>query len=119
MDNYKPQVHYRISKEWLLNTTSHGCPEGRALTDWYEAQTCKDSEVTELDEPIVYDLHKDPFELYPLLSNNTMLSDILVQFEKVVERHEETIDEDEIVWQLGHFNATVIPCCNYPKCKCE
>lgn len=81
------------------------------------ALECRESQLVELDEPQVFNLHRDPYELWPL--NNDDIKLVLEKVEKLVELHEETLDFDEITQQLGQYNATVIPCCNYPKCKCD
>lgn len=65
------------------------------------------------DPPLIYDVQKDPFELYPL---HTYLN-LTNYVREIVRKHKATIVP--VPEQLQKRNANVTPCCNPPHCRCD
>ncbi|KAI1728052.1 sulfatase domain-containing protein [Ditylenchus destructor] len=92
------------------------CPEGKPKKDWYVSQTCPDSQLIRHNPPTLYDLQRDPYELYPI-NNYTKAAEILDLINLLVDRHKATVTP--VPEQLGKFNKKVMPCCNPPHCQCD
>lgn len=119
--NYK--VHYMTSPIFKNFTKDPNlqefCPGGKPRADWYVSQTCPDSQLIRHDPPLVYDLYRDPFELYPLVENGSdgIVPRVLAKVNHIRAQHRRSIVP--VPEQLGHFSRSVMPCCDPPRCKCD
>ncbi|KAL3077299.1 hypothetical protein niasHS_013288 [Heterodera schachtii] len=119
--NYK--VHYMTSPIFKNFTKDPNleefCPGGKPRADWYVSQTCPDSQLITHSPPLVYDLYRDPFEMYPLVDSagEWTVSVVLDKVGTILEKHIGTMFP--VPPQLGHFSPEVKPCCNWPKCRCD
>lgn len=112
------KIHFHTVPIVNQSQLEMNCPGGMPLDDMYISADCPDSEAIANDPPLVYDLLKDPFELYPLNTTTAVgLDEALAQVKELVESHKQSIGE--VKDQLGDFATTVMPCCNPPKCECS
>uniref|UniRef100_A0A914KHC9 Sulfatase N-terminal domain-containing protein n=2 Tax=Meloidogyne incognita TaxID=6306 RepID=A0A914KHC9_MELIC len=119
--NYK--VHYMTSPIFKNFTKDPNleefCPDGKPRADWYVSQTCPESQLIRHDPPLVHDLYRDPYELYPLVDTGDkgVVARILAKVGRILVEHLDSIVD--VPPQLGHFSKAVNPCCNPPLCKCN
>jgi hypothetical protein len=102
------------------------CPEGKPRADWsvplllfrhqippfsprYVSQTCPESQLIRHDPALVYDLYRDPFELYPLVDtgNDGIVARVLARVDRLYAEHVRSIVP--VPAQLGHFSRAVTP----------
>ncbi|CAB3396492.1 unnamed protein product [Caenorhabditis bovis] len=116
--NYK--VHYKTSPIFLNTTTDpkldEYCPNGKPKKDWYVSQICPDEDLQKHYPPLVFDLIRDPYEQYPL-QNSVKSQEIRFLATQILTKHKASIVKVPPI--LGHFNKTIIPCCNPPTCICD
>ncbi|GMS83166.1 hypothetical protein PENTCL1PPCAC_5341, partial [Pristionchus entomophagus] len=114
------KVHYKTSpiflNETAAQTLAQWCPDGKPKDDWYVSQRCPDSELTTHDPPLVFDLDLDPFEMYPLVDSERS-NEIRYKANEFIAHHRSTIVT--VPQQLGHYNQSILPCCDPPNCKCD
>ncbi|CAI5452164.1 unnamed protein product [Caenorhabditis angaria] len=118
MGDYK--VHYKTSPIFL-NTSidpnlDYFCPNGKPKSDWYVSQICPDEQLQKHYPPLVFDLIRDPYEQYPL-QNTVKSQEIRFEATKILSAHKSSLVK--VPSMLGHFNESVIPCCNPPLCSCD
>ena len=75
----------------------------------YVSQTCPEHQLIRHQPPLVYDLYRDPFELYPLVNTGTegVVSQVLRKAEAILNDHRRSIVA--VPEQLGHFSRDVTP----------
>ncbi|KAF8354364.1 hypothetical protein PRIPAC_95987 [Pristionchus pacificus] len=113
------KIHYKTSPIFRNGTyegTKQMCPGGKPLDDWYVSQKCPEEHLTKHDPPLVYDVVFDPYESYPLVDDE-LLAKIRAQASRKILEHRMSITP--VKQQLGHFNASIMPCCNPPSCICN
>uniref|UniRef100_A0A915NQH2 Uncharacterized protein n=1 Tax=Meloidogyne floridensis TaxID=298350 RepID=A0A915NQH2_9BILA len=78
------------------------CPDGKPRAD---CQTCPESQLIRHDPPLVHDLYRDPYELYPLVDTGDkgVVARILAKVGRILVEHLDSI----------------VDCCNPPLCKCN
>ncbi|GMT13715.1 hypothetical protein PFISCL1PPCAC_5012, partial [Pristionchus fissidentatus] len=114
------KVHYKTSPIFLNETASatlaQWCPDGKPKDDWYVSQKCPEDQLTVHDPPMVFDLDVDPYELYPLVVSEKS-NEIRHQASEFITFHRSTIVA--VPQNLGHYNNSILPCCNPPECRCD
>ncbi|KAF8363888.1 sul-2 [Pristionchus pacificus] len=114
------KVHYKTSPIFLNETASktlaQWCPDGKPKDDWYVSQKCPESQLTIHDPPLVFDLDVDPYEMYPLVVSERS-DKIRFKASEFITYHRSTIVE--VPQQLGHYNTSMLPCCDPPACRCD
>ncbi|TKS67327.1 Arylsulfatase H [Collichthys lucidus] len=92
---------------------------------------CHGEHVTHHDPPLMYDLYQDPSESWPLTPNNEPLyTEILEQTAKAVERHRNTLAnnqatdghgvQSQMTWKKILWRPWLQPCCGtFPFCGCK
>ncbi|KAI1727168.1 sulfatase domain-containing protein [Ditylenchus destructor] len=121
-EEYK--IHFattRILRNFTTSPNFEGlCPGGIPKEDWYVDAYCPDDKLITLTYPELYDLGKDPFELFPLPLSDQNILKIYEKMFEIREKHRKSV-----VWvqsQLDHTDDTVVPCCDetaVPKCSCN
>lgn len=81
----------------------------------FTRESCFGDDVIKHEPPLIYDIYKDPGELFPL--NSTKYSDILAKVNNMVQAHISSIAL--VASQIGNYNADLQPCCNPPNCVCN
>ncbi|XGW02712.1 hypothetical protein V3C99_014609 [Haemonchus contortus] len=114
------KIHYRTSPIFLNDTVDPNlpylCPNGKPRADWYVSQTCPDEQLIVHNPPLVFDLVKDPYELFALEESEYVL-EIRAFGAQVLKEHLKSLIP--VPNQLGHFNKQLTPCCNPPYCQCD
>uniref|UniRef100_A0A0N5BLL6 Sulfatase domain-containing protein n=1 Tax=Strongyloides papillosus TaxID=174720 RepID=A0A0N5BLL6_STREA len=114
------KIHYKTSPIFLNSTEDKNledyCPNGKPKKDWYVSQTCPEEDLITHNPPLIYNISKDPYELYPL-KNNKVIRMIREVFQDIKNNHISSIIP--VSDQLGDYDTNVIPCCDPPKCHCD
>ncbi|KAJ1373234.1 Sulfatase, variant 2 [Parelaphostrongylus tenuis] len=114
------KIHYRTSPIFYNDTVdpnlSYFCPDGKPRADWYVSQTCPDEHLEVHTPPLVFDLSKDPFERFALEESQPVL-EMRALAAEILEAHRESLVP--VRSQLGHFDQSLTPCCDPPKCDCN
>ncbi|CEF70414.1 Sulfatase domain and Alkaline phosphatase-like, alpha/beta/alpha domain and Alkaline-phosphatase-like, core domain-containing protein [Strongyloides ratti] len=114
------KIHYKTSPIFLNSTNDikleDYCPNGKPKNDWYVSQTCPDKDLITHNPPLIYNISKDPYELYPL-KDNKIVKMIREVFKDIMDSHIQSIIP--VPDQLGNYDPNVIPCCDPPKCRCD
>lgn len=114
------KVHYRTSPIFLNDTAnpnlSYFCPNGKPRADWYVSMLCPDEHLMVHTPPLVFNLTKDPFELFPL-EESQLVHEMRALADDILREHRNTLVN--VPTQLGHFDENVTPCCDPPKCTCD
>ncbi|KAH7723770.1 CRE-SUL-2 protein [Aphelenchoides avenae] len=116
--NFK--VHFMASlifKNFSIDPKlEENCPGGKPLRDWYVSQTCPEKDLMRHEPPLVYVLHTDPYELYPIPEDQLQLG-LIATVKTLIRQHKASLLP--VMEQLGRFNETVVPCCNPTLCSCD
>ncbi len=88
----------------------------------FVSQLCPEDDLTKHNPPLVYNLHTDPYEMYPL--DDADVADMIEDhIQPIIDKHRKSLQlETTVEQQLGHYTTDVIPCCggDYPNnCYCD
>ncbi|CAD6199558.1 unnamed protein product [Caenorhabditis auriculariae] len=118
LGNYK--IHYKTSPIFLNSTVDPQldilCPNGKPKKDWYVSQWCPEESLKKHSPPLVFDLIRDPYELYPL-QNNDETNRVRLKATDILIEHKHSLVP--VPNQLGKFDKKLTPCCNPPDCRCD
>lgn len=92
------------------------CPGGKPKDDWYVSQTCPESQLIHHNPPLVFDLNRDPFEMYHLSPKSKIAQEMVDKAYELREIHKSSVAHVQSI--LGFYDANVIPCCG-PNCECD
>uniref|UniRef100_A0A915DUK8 Sulfatase N-terminal domain-containing protein n=1 Tax=Ditylenchus dipsaci TaxID=166011 RepID=A0A915DUK8_9BILA len=113
------KIHYMTSpifKNFTDPNLEEWCPEGKPKKDWYVSQTCPENQLIHHSPPLIYDLQRDPYELYPI-NNQSKSAGIFKLAAQLVAKHKASIVP--VKQELGQYDDLLAPCCNPPHCNCD
>ncbi|KAL7070268.1 hypothetical protein ACQ4LE_010179 [Meloidogyne hapla] len=113
----KYKVHYMTQLIFRDNVSSvqENCPGGKPKKEWFVSFFCPDEELVKHDPPLIYDLEKDPYEVYPIVDDATIKT-VTDKASKLINDHRQSIVP--VKQQLGDFDDCVWPCYG-DNCGCD
>ncbi|VDD94861.1 unnamed protein product [Enterobius vermicularis] len=115
------KVHFKTSP--IFKNTSADmyydtyCPNGKPIDDWYVLQRCPEDKLQVHNPPLIYNLNRDPYEVYPISPLHPAGSLAKTAAEKLRKIHLASVRP--VKQQLGTYSTAVLPCCDPPACKCD
>ncbi|KAI8513334.1 hypothetical protein Bbelb_099730 [Branchiostoma belcheri] len=107
------KAHF-YSMELPSNYTEH-CPGGVPNVEYYSFYDCYGSHITHHDPPLLFNIDRDPGELYPLSVEHHR--EIITQILAAKAQHEANLVPGKA--QCLETSTTLQPCCNPPFCYCN
>ncbi|XP_019618827.1 PREDICTED: arylsulfatase-like [Branchiostoma belcheri] len=107
------KAHF-YSMELPSNYTEH-CPGGVPNVEYYSFYDCYGSHITHHDPPLLFNIDRDPGELYPLSVEHHR--EIITHILAAKAQHEANLVPGKA--QCRETSTTLQPCCNPPFCYCN
>ncbi|XP_041464484.1 arylsulfatase-like [Lytechinus variegatus] len=109
----KYKAHFKTQRVRAQHEYGEECAGGFPLEDYFDCNECEGDCVTEHDPPLLFDLHQDPGEAYPLEACGN--EDVYVTIREAVEAHRAVLVKGESL--LDTLDHSIVPCCN-PETDC-
>nr|CAD2134205.1 unnamed protein product [Meloidogyne enterolobii] len=107
----KYKVHYMTQLIFRDNTSNvqENCPGGKPKKEWFVSFFCPDEELIKHDPPLIYDLDKDPYEVYPIVDEATIKT-VTDKASKLIDDHRKSIVPVKQVLGDFDYNGCLWPC---------
>ncbi|XP_035669612.1 arylsulfatase-like [Branchiostoma floridae] len=107
------KAHF-YSMELPTNYTEH-CPSGVPKVEYYTSFDCYGPHITHHEPPLLYNIDRDPGELYPLPVGQ--YDEVIANILAAKLQHQASLVPGKA--QCKETSTTLQPCCNPPFCYCN
>ncbi|XP_071483679.1 arylsulfatase-like [Diadema antillarum] len=118
--NYKLHFHTHRLRTPSFFAIDGVCGNGGEATGQFylDCVNCRGDCISDHDPPLVFDVEKDPSEIYALnITETPGLAFVVETVAEHVRAHEETMTVAPPLFD--EVDRSVVPCCNPPHCRCN